>query len=148
MESSRSRSSLNWQAQSKENLIFERLIDQLIRTSSSKQLLVEHKLRTGKFPLEYSRLFLSHLIVLWDLSNPLFSKNSKVAKFSAFSEKLLKQSDENDLENQYYSGADVILGFKFFEKIIISLKDAGIWNIHKLVKISDRSLGERSVRGN
>ena len=141
-----SRSSLNWQAQSKENLIFERLIDELIRTSSSKQLLVEHKLRTGKFPYEYSRLFLSHLIVLWDLSNPLFSQKSKVSKFQAFADRLLRESDSENAQN--YSGEDIFKAFKFFEKIIISLKNAGIWNVHKLVSISDRTLGERSVRGN
>jgi hypothetical protein len=146
LEYGRRSSSLHWQAQSKENLIFERVIDQLIRTSSSKQLLLEYRLKTGKFPHEYCRLFLSHLIVLWDLSNPLFSKRSRISKFPAFEKKLLEKSTDPDSLN--YSFADIFLAFQFFEKIIMSLKDSGIWNIHKIVSISDRTLGERSVRGN
>jgi len=132
-------SNLVWQAQSRDDIVVSNIIEQLIRTSASKQILVNKFILKGIWLRPLISEFFSHLSALYELSKPIVklaeNKDTYLDIFDFFT------GNEEIKDNK------VKLSFELYNNIISGLKTSGIWNVRKEAHFKHDVKGFKSVRG-
>lgn len=125
-----------WQAQTRDDIVIANIIDQLIRTSTAKQHLVKSFFSKSRWHEPYFDEFISHLITLYDISEPLITLGQSHRRIY-----------EDFLKEEPSKIKLVEPSIKLYTELLKELKKAGIWSIRKSPKIDDSRLGGHAVRG-
>lgn len=132
-------SNLVWQAQSRDDIVVSNIIEQLIKTSASKQILVKQFLSTGIWAKQFVDEFFSHLNSLYELSIPIVkladAKDTSKNVFDFFT------------GNEEITNSKIKLSFELYNNLITGFKGSGIWNVRKEAHFKHDVKGFKSVRG-
>lgn len=128
-------SKLVWQAQSRDDLVIYNIVNQIMKTTGAKQLLMNDYFEDGEWKTGLFNQFLSHLLALYDISFPMMR---------------LSEKEDNSVvifDAKIDARKRIRPALKLYRIIIQKLKEAGIWNVSKQAHIKDVERGRGSVYG-